>query len=82
MAIPLRRTTFSTKRVMEFFSVKELNMQLGQSRAMWPIALLKDLLDNGLDAAELAGVAPSPIKTVRRDGVAATSWVGTRGTAL
>jgi len=54
----LERTTFSTKRVMEFFSVKELNMQLGQSRAMWPIALLKELLDNALDAAELAGVVP------------------------
>ncbi len=33
-------------------------MQLGHSRTMWPIALLKELLDNALDAAELAGVAP------------------------
>ena len=54
----LERTTFSTKRTMEFFSEKELNMQLGQSRAMWPVALMKELLDNALDAAELAGVAP------------------------
>ena len=56
MAIPLKRTTFTTNRVLEFFSEKELNMQLGHSRAMWPIALLKELLDNALDAADLAGV--------------------------
>ena len=54
----LERTTFSTKRVMEFFSEKELNMQLGYSRPMWPVALLKEMLDNGLDAAELVGVTP------------------------
>ena len=58
VAIPLKRTTFTTNRVLEFFSEKELNMQLGHSRTMWPIALLKELLDNALDAAELAGVAP------------------------
>ncbi|HJN45671.1 MAG TPA: hypothetical protein QF572_16000 [Vicinamibacterales bacterium] len=63
----LERTMFSTKRVMEFFSVKELNMQLGQSRAMWPIALLKELLDNALDAAELAGVTPSVGVTLTPD---------------
>ncbi len=32
MAVPLRRTTFSTKHVMEFFREKELDMQLGYSR--------------------------------------------------
>ena len=63
----LERTTFSTKRVMEFFSVKELNMQLGYSRPMWPIALLKELLDNALDAAELAGVAPQIRVTLAPD---------------
>ena len=67
MAIPLRRTTFTTSRVLEFFSEKELNMQLGHSRAMWPIALLKELLDNAMDAAELAGVAPEISVTLTAD---------------
>ena len=38
MTIPLKRTMFSTKRVMEFFSATELT-QLGHSRpitAHWP----------------------------------------------
>ena len=57
MAAPLRRTTFTTNRVLEFFSEKELTMQLGHSRAMWPVALLKELLDNALDGCEQAGVS-------------------------
>ena len=68
MTIRLRRTTFATKRVMEFFAEKELNMQLGHSRAMWPIALLKELLDNAIDAAELAGIAPEITVTLTLDG--------------
>lgn len=67
MTIPLKRTTFTTKRELEFFSAKELNMQLGHSRAMWPKALLKELIDNGLDAAELAGVAPKMTVTLTAD---------------
>ena len=67
MALPLKRTTFSTKRLMEFFSEKELNMQLGHSRAMWPIALLKELLDNAIDAAELAGVTPEIVVSLAAD---------------
>ncbi len=67
MATPLRRTTFTTNRVMEFFSPKELNMQLGHSPAIWPIALLKELVDNALDAAELAGVAPEVTVTLTPD---------------
>ena len=43
-------------------------MQLGHSRTMWPIALLKELLDNALDAAELAGVAPKIGITLAPDG--------------
>ena len=68
MAMPLRRTTFTTKRVLEFFSEKELNMQLGHSPAMWPIAVLKELIDNGLDAAELAGVVPEISVELSGDG--------------
>ncbi len=67
MAVPLRRTTFVTNRVLEFFSEKELNMQLGHSPDMWPIAVLKELVDNALDAADLAGVAPEITVTLMPD---------------
>jgi DNA topoisomerase VI subunit B len=55
----LHRTAFMTSRALEFFSEKELAMQLGFAPAFWPIALLKELLDNGLDNGETVGVAPA-----------------------
>ena len=61
----LSRTTFETNRALEFFSERELTMQMGFSRRDWPIALTKELIDNGLDACETAGVAP--VITVRGD---------------
>ena len=33
-------------------------MQIGRGREEWPIAILKELVDNALDAAETAGVFP------------------------
>ena len=52
------RTTFQTSRLLEFFSEKELQMQIGFAKEQWPIALLKELLDNPLDACETAGMLP------------------------
>jgi len=57
-AAVLQRETFSTSRLLEFFTEKELNMQIGFDQEGWAIALLKELIDNALDACELAGVAP------------------------
>jgi DNA topoisomerase VI subunit B len=54
----LERQVFETSRELEFFSEKELVMQIGYNEAMWPLALLKELVDNGLDACEVAGIAP------------------------
>lgn len=54
----LERTTFATSRLLEFFSEKELSMQIGFVRESWPHALAKELIDNALDAAEAAGVTP------------------------
>lgn len=54
----LERTTFETSRLLEFFTEKELQMQIGASRNDWPLALTKELIDNALDACEVAGVAP------------------------
>lgn len=58
MAATLNRQTFETSRLLEFFSEKELNMQIGHYRQKWPIALAKELIDNALDACESAGVLP------------------------
>jgi len=55
----LERTAFKTSRLLEFFSEKELQMQIGHPRPAWPIALLKELIDNALDACESAGIPPS-----------------------
>lgn len=54
----LQREVFSTSRLLEFFTEKELNLQIGFSREGWAIALLKECVDNGLDATEMAGVQP------------------------
>ena len=54
----LARETFTISRETEFFTEKELEMQIGQPVEWWPVAILKELIDNALDACECAGVAP------------------------
>lgn len=54
----LVRTTFSTSREMDFFSEKELVTQTGHEVGEWPLVILKELIDNALDACEEADVAP------------------------
>lgn len=57
--ITLQRETLELSRAMEFFSdARELTAQIGHSRYYWPAALLKELLDNSLDACESANLAP------------------------
>jgi DNA topoisomerase VI subunit B len=58
MTTTLDRTTFQMSRVLEFFSEKELQMQIGFPMHAWPIALIKELIDNALDACETAGILP------------------------
>jgi DNA topoisomerase VI subunit B len=60
----LDRTVFEISRELEFFSEKELQMQIGHGRELWPKALAKELIDNGLDAAEGAGIAPEVEVTI------------------
>lgn len=67
-ALPVhQRTVFSTPRVLEFFTDKELAMQLGVGRHQWALALVKELLDNALDACETVPVAPEITVTLRQD---------------
>ena len=54
----LHRTRFTMSRALEFFSERELSMQIGIGRAYWGLALVKELVDNSLDACEDAAIAP------------------------
>ena len=65
----LQRATFATSRLLDFASVKELTAQTGHDVDDWPLVILKELLDNALDAAEEAGIAPHTTVTVEKNGI-------------
>lgn len=54
----LERPHFTFNRELEYFTVKELTGQLGCAPHLWPRAVTKELVDNALDGAETAGIAP------------------------
>ncbi len=55
---PLKRETFQTSRLLDFCSERELVKQIGHPVDQWPLVILKELLDNAIDAAEEIGTAP------------------------
>ena len=65
----LKRTTFTTSRLMEFCSEKELVNQTGHSSYYWPLVVLKELLDNSLDACEEADISPAIKVKVNAKGI-------------
>jgi hypothetical protein len=65
----LRRTTFTTSRLAEFCSQRELTAQTGHPITDWPLVVVKELADNGLDIAEESGLAPEiEISVSTQDG--------------
>ena len=52
------REHFTLSRSLEYFNDAELIRQCGHPRSDWPLVILKEGLDNGLDGCESAGVAP------------------------
>jgi DNA topoisomerase VI subunit B len=58
MTASLARTTFRTSRLLEFCSQKELINQTGHPVAYWPLVILKELVDNAIDACEEAQTPP------------------------
>ena len=68
----LNRTTFSTSRLLDFCSQKGLVAQTGHDTDDWPLVVLKELMDNALDACEEAGVPPEITITVDGDGITIT----------
>lgn len=67
MIAPLNRQAFEQSRLLEFFTEKELALQIGRGRSGWAVALIKELIDNGLDACESTGVNPVIDVTVEND---------------
>src|SRR5262245_25282677 len=54
----LNRVAFRVSRLMEFCSERELVNQTGHGTYDWLLMVLKELMDNALDACEEAEVAP------------------------
>ena len=68
----LERTTFKTSRLLDFCSEKELVAQTGHQKWDWPLVVLKELMDNALDACEEGGTAPEISVTVNSQGITVT----------
>ncbi len=68
----LNRTTLRTSRLLDFCSRKELIAQTGHQPDAWPLVVLKELVDNALDACEEAAVAPEITIQVDDDGITIT----------
>jgi len=66
MSAVLHRTTFESSRLLEFCSRKELVAQTGAEPDAWPMMVVKELIDNALDACEEGGIAPVIRVTVAR----------------
>jgi DNA topoisomerase VI subunit B len=65
----LQRTTFHTSRLLDFCSRKELVAQTGHQPEAWPLVVLKELVDNALDASEDTGIPPAVTITAGPDGI-------------
>src|SRR5262249_37160224 len=68
----LERVTFKTSREMDFFSERELVGQTGHERGQWPLVIVKELIDNALDACEEADIAPTLSVTADASGITVT----------
>ena len=64
-----QRKAFSASRLDEYASVDGLTKLTGQAVENWPLVIVKELIDNALDNAENAGVAPEIKVTVGSDGI-------------
>jgi DNA topoisomerase VI subunit B len=60
----ITRETFSTSRLLEFCSERELVTQTGHAVAEWLLVILKELVDNGVDSAEEVNITPRVTVTV------------------
>jgi DNA topoisomerase VI subunit B len=52
------RQHFTISRSLEYFTESELTKQMGVTKDEWLVTLIKELIDNALDAAETIGTDP------------------------
>jgi DNA topoisomerase VI subunit B len=64
----LKRRMFSVSRAADFLEARALVSQTGQPADRFGDVVVKELLDNALDACETAGVQPEITATVEADG--------------
>jgi len=78
----LERQTFSFSRAGEYFDARELQAQTGQPVGEFFAVILKELADNGLDAAEMAGVVPKLYIGVKLKGKSVRLYIRDNGTGI
>jgi hypothetical protein len=54
----LTRVPFKVSRLMEFCTLRELVNQTGHNDWAWPLVIIKECIDNGIDNCEEHGIAP------------------------
>ena len=69
-AAMLHREAFTTSRLLEYFSEKELTLQTGHEPDRWAEVIIKELTNNCLDACEEAGILPEVVIEVGRRSIA------------
>jgi DNA topoisomerase VI subunit B len=62
-----QRTTFVTERSTEYFHESSLRALIGHDKPLWPLTLIKELIDNALDACEAKDTAPEIAVAVEAD---------------
>jgi DNA topoisomerase VI subunit B len=65
----LTRQAFRISRALDYFSEKELTLQTGHPPERWPEVIVKELVDNALDACEEGAVAPDIRVTLNHEGL-------------
>lgn len=65
----LARRVFTMSRENEFFTEKELQMQLGHPKREWRSSIMKELIDNALDACEVADIQPKILVEDNAEGL-------------
>ncbi len=82
MSVVLERTVFETSRDAEYVDLRELQAQTGQAREQFAAVILKELVDNALDACETAGIAPRVTIDVTDDAGMLQIAVSDNGTGI
>ena len=65
----LTRVPFHVSRLIEFCTRRELVNQTGHDVWEWPLVVVKELIDNSLDACEEAGITPIISVEVKDDKI-------------